>query len=280
MTTEPQTKLVAADFSRLADVVYRHCGINLNDGKRTLVEARLGKLVRQGGFASPADYLDEVLDRPADPAFVKLIDALSTNLTSFFRENDHFQHLTREFLPELLARKAAVGVRRIRAWSAGCSSGEEPYTLAMVLSEAVPAVDRWDVKILATDISTKVLATAEQGSYDAERTAGIPPQLRAKYFAANRLDGHAFFDAQASLRRMIAFRRLNLMEPWPFAGPFDFIFCRNVMIYFDKPTQAALVNRYHQALAPGGLLFTGHSESLTGVKHPFEFVRATIYRKR
>jgi chemotaxis protein methyltransferase CheR len=298
-------ELSTRDFARLAGVVRRHCGINLHDGKRALVEARLGKLVRTGDYASPGDYLEHVLARPADPAFARLIDALSTNLTSFFREPDHFDHLRRDVLPRLLARKAAVGRRRVRAWSAGCSTGEEAYTLAMVLADAVDAfgaaaggtraadagagsADAWDVKILATDISTRALAAAERGTYDAGRAAGIPPPLLARHFAAapatpaapaTQAGGPATVIAGPGLRRRIAFRRLNLMDPWPFRGPFDFVFCRNVMIYFDKPTQAALVDRFHQVLAPGGLLFTGHSESLTGVRHRFEFVRTTIYRK-
>ncbi|WP_206294150.1 CheR family methyltransferase [Humisphaera borealis] len=272
-------KLSRSEFDSLSRAVYDHCGINLHDGKRELVEARLGKHIRQGGYQSAGAFIESVLNDRNGETFVRLIDTLSTNLTSFFREADHFTYLVREFLPRLIRDRKSSDQKRLRCWSAGCSSGEEPYTLGIVLQEAIPDLKQWDARILATDISTRVLERAERGVYDAARISGVPPQLRTRYFATNRYDGHVFFDALPSLRSLIAFRRLNLMETWPFSGPFDFIFCRNVMIYFDKPTQQALVNRFHSVLSPGGLLFTGHSESLTGVRHPFEYVRPTIYRK-
>jgi chemotaxis protein methyltransferase CheR len=278
-TTSPN--LTDADFARLSDIVYKHCGINLHDGKVELVRARLAKQMRVGGFDSPTAYLNHVLADPSRPEFTQLIDALSTNLTSFFRERNHFDHLENEFLPKLLADKKRRGQQRVRAWSAGCSSGEEPYSLAITLLEATGggAANGWDVKLLATDLSTRVLAMAQRGAYDKQKADGIPQPLRSKYFAANKFDGRAFYDASVALRQVIAFRHLNLMNPWPFSGPFDFIFCRNVMIYFDKPTQQRLVGRFHDCLAPGGLLFTGHSESLTGVEHRFRYVQPTIYGK-
>lgn len=265
-----------AEFTQISDMVYKHCGINLHDGKKELVQARIARQMRTGGFRTAGQYIENVLADSSGEKFSDLIDALSTNLTSFFRENQHFQHLSEKFLPKLIEKRNREGARVIRAWSAGCSSGEEPYTLAMVLSDAL-ANQRFDVKILATDISRRVLSTARQGVYDEERLATAPAGVKQKYFMPGPHPGTV--KVIPALQQMIRFNYLNLQESWPFSGPFDFIFCRNVMIYFDKPTQQRLVNRYHDCLAPGGLLFTGHSESLTGVKHPFKYVQPTIYSR-
>jgi chemotaxis protein methyltransferase CheR len=265
------------EFTRISDMVYQHCGINLHDGKKELVQARIARQMRVGGFQTAGDYLEYVLADASGEKFSELIDALSTNLTSFFRENQHFEHLAGRFLPGLIERRRKQGRRSIRAWSAGCSSGEEPYTLAIVLAEALGADSGFDVKLLATDISRRVLATARAGVYDESRIETIEPRLRCRYFTDGPKPGSVRVIPQ--LQKMIRFNYLNLQESWPFSGPFDFIFCRNVMIYFDKPTQERLVNRFHDCLACGGLLFTGHSESLTGVKHPFAFVKPTIYAR-
>ena len=282
MIADANTNLTEGEFTKLSDLVYRHCGINLHDGKMELVRARLAKQMRIGGFATAGEYIDHVLSDPSGEEFKKLIDALSTNLTSFFREKNHFDYLQCELLPRLLEAKKRRGNRRLRAWSAGCSTGEEPYSLAMILLEATGGgggQGAWDVKLLATDISTRVLAHARRGTYDKKRADGVPPQLRNKHLAVNKLDGRIFYDASPALKNLISFRHLNLMQAWPFAGPFDFIFCRNVMIYFDKPTQQRLVGRFFDCLAPGGVLFTGHSESLTGIAHGFKYVQPTIYAK-
>ncbi len=280
MLTSEHDILSDEEFQLISQLVYRHCGINLHEGKKELVRARLAKLMRQGGFEQVRDYLAAVEADTTGQSFTLLIDAISTNLTSFFRENRHFEYLSQTHLPALLARKSKLGHKRLRIWSAGCSSGEEPYTLGMVFSEALGAeAGEWNVKILASDISTRVLKIAESGVYDKARVESVPPALRAKYFAANRMEGKTVCQAGIALRRLITFRHLNLMENWPFTGPFEVIFCRNVMIYFDKPTQQKLVNRFHQVLQPGGLLFTGHSESLTGISHPFRYVQPTIYQK-
>lgn len=279
MSTETVDNLTERDFERISQVIYRHCGINLHEGKKELVRARIAKRVRQTGMKSFRQYVDFALSDPNGPEFTTLVDSLSTNLTSFFRENQHFVFLTERFLPELIAQKRRRGDNRIRAWSAGCSSGEEPYTIAMTLCEALDKTGSWDIKILATDISTQVLTKATTGVYDKTRVQSVPPALRGKYFAPRLVNGQPMLAVVPRLRGMIAFKYLNLMEPWPFHGPFDFIFCRNVMIYFDKPTQAKLVQRYHDVLAAGGILFAGHSESLTGINHQFRFVQATIYKK-
>lgn len=268
--------LTEADFKRISDMVYKYCGINLHDGKMELVRARIAKRLRANGCNSASEYIDRVLADTSGEEFAVLIDAMSTNLTSFFRESDHFNHLTGKFLPPLIAKRRN---RRIRCWSAGCSSGEEPYTLAMVLQETFKDKGTWDIKILATDISTQVLRAARRGIYSPERLKNVPVPMRGQYFEEVQSGGEKMFQVTNSLREMIAFNRLNLMEKWPFSGPFDFIFCRNVMIYFDKPTQERLVNRYYDCLEPGGLLFTGHSESLTGISHRFKYVEPTIYGK-
>jgi chemotaxis protein methyltransferase CheR len=268
-----------AEFRQISELVYRHCRINLHDGKKDLVQARLAKRIRSCGFTTVAEYMKHVLADGNGDEFTAFIDSLSTNLTSFFREVAHFNYLKEHFLPTLAATKRKQGSQRVLAWSAGCSSGEEPYSLAMMLSDELPADDGWDVRILATDISTRVLDIAREGSYAETRVQSVPVPQRQRHLVPSRQNGATTFSMAAHVRRLVHFRHLNLMEAWPFRGPFDFIFCRNVMIYFDKPTQENLVNRYHEVLRPGGLLFTGHSESLTGVEHPFQYVQPTIYLK-
>lgn len=271
--------LTEKEFEFISDLVYKHCGINLHQGKKELVRARLAKRLRATGYKTVADYMKFVQDDPTGGEFTHLIDAISTNLTSFFRENQHFQFLSEKFLPNLLERKKKMGQHNIRAWSAASSSGEEPYTIAITLKEAVDGKGAWDIKLLATDISTHVLKIAQTGTYDMKRVEPVPPQLRHKYFTTSKVEGATVAQVSPVLKEMVRFRHLNLMQTWPFKGPFDFIFCRNVMIYFDKPTQQALVRRFYDCLAPGGLLFTGHSESLTGIEHSFKYVQPTIYRR-
>jgi chemotaxis protein methyltransferase CheR len=269
--------LSEADFQRVSEMVYRHCGINLRDGKKLLVQARIAKRLRLGEFHSLSDYLDHVISDSGGHEFAMLIDAMSTNLTSFYREPDHFQYLAKTALPELAREKPNGG--RLRLWSAGCATGEEPYTLAMTALDAIPDAGCWYIKILATDISTKVLGIAQAGFYGKTRVEALPAGYRQRFFQPRSLDGDEGFIVSPDVRQMIRFNHLNLVENWPFSGPFQFIFCRNVMIYFDKPTQQRLVNRFWDMLAPGGALFTGHSESLTGIEHKFQYIRPTIYGK-
>jgi chemotaxis protein methyltransferase CheR len=206
-----------------------------------------------------------------------LLDALATNLTSFFREDQHFVFMGKTLLPKLEEKRRAKGSHRLRIWSAACSSGEEPYTIAMVVLEKSPYFGLGgDCKILATDISTKVLNMARQGLYGPERLKTVPPGLATKYF---KKTGDHMYQVSPQLRDLIAFRRLNLMDPLPFKNPLDLIFCRNVMIYFDKETISRLVDKYHQILAPGGYLFIGHSESLSGFTHKFKYVEPCVYLK-
>lgn len=279
LVTEDKLTLTDKAFEQISAMVYDHCGINLHDGKKELVRSRLAKILRLKRLESFSAYMDYVARDTTGQAFSELIDSLSTNLTSFFREAIHFEFLSGQYLPELIAQRQNSGQRRLRAWSAGCSSGEEPYSIAITLLEALPNRSRWDVKLLATDISTRILKRAKEGLYEQERIEPVPPAQKNRYLTCRKQNGQKRFEVGPALRQIIAFKYLNLMEDWPFRGPFDFIFCRNVMIYFDKPTQQRLIDRFWQVLAPGGILFTGHSESLTGIRHNFRYIQPTIYRK-
>jgi chemotaxis protein methyltransferase CheR len=271
--------LTQEEFQRLSDAVYDHCGINLHQGKKELVDARLVKLLRASHFQSVGEYIDFVVEHQQDDEFYALIDALSTNVTNFFREMGHFDYLAKVFLPALLNKKQKLHQTRIRGWSAACSSGEEAYSIAMTLLDALPERTHVNVKILATDISNNVLTEARRGVYERARTAAVPASLRSKYLIASVRGHEIVYELSDVVRQVVQFAYLNLMERWPFNGPFDFIFCRNVMIYFDKPTQQRLVNRFYDLLDGGGMLFTGHSESLAGISHKFHYVRPTIYVK-
>ncbi len=271
--------LTEKDFQKISRMVYEHCGINLHNGKKELVRARLAKRLRLGRFKSFPEYIEYVMADKTGMEFSILIDSLSTNLTSFFREEQHFRFMENRFLPELIERKEKQRSFKIRAWSAGCSSGEEPYTIAIVLNETLKNHGRWDVKILATDISISMLNIAKKGIYTEERVAPVPSLQKQKYLIPHNHKGQRCYEASQVLREMIIFSYLNLMEDWPIKAGLDFIFCRNVMIYFDKPTQAVLINRFWDMLDSGGVLFTGHSESLTGINHKFKYVQPTIYMK-
>jgi len=267
------------EFRQISDLVYKHCGINLHIGKKELVRARLAKWLRQNNFSTFKDYINYVLEDKTGREFSTLIDSLSTNLTSFFRERQHLDFMSDKFLPFLLERKQKKHDFKIRGWSAGCSSGEEPYSIAITLLESVRGLGQWDIKMLATDISTKMLGIAKEGVYDKDRVSTVPPPQKNRYFIMTSVDGLKTYQVADSLRNIVIFKYMNLMKDWPVKGPLDFIFCRNVMIYFDKPTQQNLITRFWDMLDSKGLLFTGHSESLTGIEHKFEYVQPTIYMK-
>lgn len=267
-----QISLKPSEFSAISEYTYRACGINLTAGKEGLVQTRLAKRLGALGLPSYHAYLEWVQQRGNEDEKSLMIDLLTTNKTDFFREPAHFRYMHDVILPELVAR----GNRRLRIWSAGCSSGEEPYTIAIQLNEELPDVARWDAKILATDLSSLILARAREGEYSRSATAGLTQAQIRRHFTETPEGG---VRAGNHLRSLIRFARLNLMEEWPMRGPFDVIFCRNVMIYFDKPTQERLVRRYWELLPPGGYLFTGHSESLNSLDHPYEYIQPAVYRK-
>jgi chemotaxis protein methyltransferase CheR len=264
-----ETDLTAEQFGEISRTVYDIAGIQLREGKEGLVRSRLAKRMRQLGLPGFEAYLARVRGDASGRELAEMIDLLTTNKTSFYREAAHFDFLRERLLP-------ALGPGPVRIWSAGCSSGEEPYTMAMVVRDVWPDAERRDVKILATDISKRVLATAAAGVYPDAIASDVPPELLRRHWARQAGDG---WRAGDSLRGLITFAPLNLMGAWPMKGPFQAIFCRNVMIYFDKATQQTLINRYYDLLAPGGYLFVGHSESLSALTHRFAYVQPAVYRK-
>jgi chemotaxis protein methyltransferase CheR len=269
------------DFEKFSRLIFEASGIALTDSKKDLLRARLGKILRQRGIPSFRDYLKMVEEDSSGIEVVFMLDAISTNVTSLFREADHFRFLSDVAIPSIDKSREWPADKRFRGWCAGCSSGEEPYSLAVTIREAIPPEARWDVRILATDISTKVLAAAREGAYARPKLKDVPGHIVSRYFSLETGgDGLDRYRVSPEVRAMISFARLNLMDPYPFKGPFDVVFCRNVMIYFDKKTQGELVNRFHRYIADGGYLFIGHSESLNGISHPFQYVRPSVYRKK
>ena len=273
-----QARLTEGQFEAISILVRRLCGINLHQGKKELVKARLTKRLRRLGLASFDDYIDYVRSDQSGAELVRMLDALCTNLTHFFREEQHFQYLGGQVLPQL-ATKVAGSARKLRIWSAGCASGEEAYSIAITVAENLPDLLLWDVGILATDLSSSAMKIARKGVYDAKRLETVHPEWWTKYFDVLDSSPRRLYRVKNSLRSMTHFDRLNLMESWPMRGSFDVIFCRNVMIYFDKQTQADLINRFWQLLSPGGTLFIGHSESLAGIQHSFRYVQPTVYER-
>ena len=269
-------------FDKICKYIYEKARISLGKNKMELVRARFGKVIRQRKMSGFREYFQWMQSDTTGEALREVMNAISTNLTSFFRENEHFQFMSKVMLPQIEANSQRMGGKiRLRGWSAGCSTGEEVYTMSMTISESVKRLEEWDVKLLATDIDTEVVAHGQRGVYGVDRISGIPPALVKKYLE-NSVDakGKPAYRMSERLRNMITFRHLNLFTEWPFRNKFNFIFCRNVMIYFDRPTQEALINRYYDVLGSGGYLFIGHSESLSGVNHRFEYVKPTIYMKK
>jgi chemotaxis protein methyltransferase CheR len=264
-----------SEFKRLREIVHVRTGIALSEAKRELVYGRLARRLRKLNMSSFAEYC-RLVEQPQSEELQELTNAITTNLTSFFREDYHFQQLAEEALPYIEANRTAT--RRIRLWSAGCSTGEEPYSLAIVLREALTHLPDWDVKLLATDIDSKVLATAAEGAYAAERFKGVSNE-RVRSWFRQPAGRPGFSAACAELKQLITFRQLNLLDSWPMQGPFDVIFCRNVVIYFDKDTQRRLFDRMADLQEPGGWLFIGHSENLLNVTRRYKLVGRTVYRR-
>lgn len=260
------------DFIRL--VIEQNAGIILGPNKRQLVQGRLVRRLRELCLPSYEAYCEHIRESGPEE-LVGLINALTTNVTSFFREKHHFDALTSYMLPEAMKRNATS--RRLRIWSAGCSSGEEPYSIAISALQSVPAALRWDLKILATDIDSEMIAFARRGYYPEDRVASlVDTQLRAGFL---RRDDVSEVRVKPEIASCVRFAPLNLLHDWPMKGPFDVIFCRNVMIYFDQVTRERLVQRFADYLAPEGYLCLGHSESIHGPHAHFKLVGRTIYRR-
>lgn len=272
-----QYTLADSDFEFFQRLITVQTGIVINETKKELVYSRLSKRIRALGLSGFKEYIDLLRNVDSKDELVAVINAITTNLTAFFREEHHFEYIENTLLPELIRSKREQ--KKIRIWSAGCSTGEEPYSLAMVLAENLGS--DWDWKILATDIDTDVLNTARSRIYSAERITGISPERQKRWLKKGTGPNSGLVQVKKSLGEHISFTPLNLMDsPWPMRGQFDFIFCRNVIIYFDMPTKTKLVERYADQLVDHGHLFIGHSESLFQVTDCYDSVGNTIYRKR
>jgi chemotaxis protein methyltransferase CheR len=276
--TDAEAKdLTQEEYELFRRLVYAKSGINLGDSKQQLVRARLGKRVRQGRFASFRSYYEYIEKDGSGEELQMLLDAITTNTTHLFREKRHFDFLHQ--VATRWAKGATTSPPALRIWSAACSSGEEPHSMAMVVHDALRDT-KYTAKILATDLSLKVLNRAKQGIYESHRVGSVPTDYRNRYLRQIRHDGQVCLQLAPEVLDLITFSRFNLMTPtFPFRHGFDVVFCRNVMIYFDRPTQEGLIGRIVQHLRPGGYLMIGHSESLNGVRHPLKYLEPTIYRK-
>lgn len=271
----PKDELSNETFDGLRTVVYERCGIVLGDNKQALVKARIQKRLRRLGLDSYADYLALIRADTSGTEVGHLVDALSTNVTSFYREPRHFT-----FMRAAIEAWLASGLRKLRIWSAACSSGEEPYTIAIEVSDLIGSKNI-DVRILATDISTKVLKRCRRGEFTSSHVKPVPPMLRQRFFTRMTDRPHTTYAVTEELRRLVIVRQFNLAAfPYAVSGPLDIIFCRNVMIYFDQPTRERMVSEFHRILRPDGYLFTGHAETLLGSAVGFETVEPAVYLRR
>jgi len=266
------------EFGKFSQFIESTCGIRMPDTKKLMLESRLQKRLKHLGIGTFREYYDYLVSKQGvREELVSMIDVVTTNKTDFFREAAHFAYLTETVLPKIPKNEQQSG---IRVWSAGCSSGEEPYTLAMTLSEYAMHNPGCRYSILATDICTEVLRSAHRGIYDEEKTAPIPAALKKRYLLRSKDRSRGIVRVCPELRSAVTFRRLNFMdETFDIDSSFRIIFCRNVIIYFDRDTQEVLLNKFCRHLLPGGYLFLGHSETLNGLDVPLTQVNATVYRK-
>jgi chemotaxis protein methyltransferase CheR len=270
---EAHVELSKRTFDRVRKLVYHAAGIDLRPGKESMVSARLGRLMRTTGLQTYEECLDQVESDTTGRMLVGLIDALTTNYTYFLREPAHFDFMAKEILPRIAQRG------RIEIWCAAAATGEEPYSIAFTLLETLGTGAAAHSRILATDISVRALTAARTGVYPADRFRNVPAAWLPKYLLRGEGSSSGLYKIKPEVGRVVEFRRLNLVEPFQPGAVFPLISCRNVMIYFDKPTQERIVNRLAMFLEPGGYLFVGLSESLNGMSHPLEYVRPSIYRK-
>jgi chemotaxis protein methyltransferase CheR len=274
--------MTQAEFSRFSEFIIGQCGIKMPPSKKIMLEARLQKRLRTLGISNFREYYDHVLGEGGRDELVHMLDAVTTNKTDFFREPVHFNYLAQTILPEFIEERerSKESNKPFAVWSAGCSTGEEPFTLAMVLSDVAGLHPSFRFSILATDISTKVLDRAREAVYDAERVAAVPLSMKQKYMLRSKDPGKGVVRIGPALRSIVQFKRLNLMEEaFSFSEPVDVIFCRNVIIYFDRKTQEQLIARFCKVLKTNGHLFLGHSESIHGFTLPLLRLTSTVYRK-
>lgn len=268
-------KLSDVDFNSLRQLVSTHTGISLSEKKSELVYGRISKRLRALGMNCFGEYCDLLKNNPGDE-LEHFSNAITTNLTAFFREVHHFEYLAQHVVPLLLERYSKT--RRLRIWSAGCSTGEEAYSIAIALREAIPDIDNCDIRILASDLDTNVVQAGASGIYQMKRIEGLSDERRQRWFQRGKGQQNDMVRVTSELRNMIAFKQLNLMNDWPMRGLFDVIFCRNVVIYFDKPTQRILFERFANVMQPESHLFIGHSETLSQISERFQLIDKTIYR--
>ncbi|NVJ97624.1 MAG: protein-glutamate O-methyltransferase [Alphaproteobacteria bacterium] len=275
-TLDREFKFSRKDFDYISGLIYDQTGIVLAEHKFDMMYARLARRLRQLGLFSVKEYIAYFSSPEGKDELPNLINAMTTNLTRFFREAHHFETLGKESLAASVRDAARLGQKKLRIWSAGCSSGMEPYSIAMTVADSLPDLSAWDALILATDIDTGMLDRAKAGVYAKSDLADAPPSVRKKY-TRRAPDNQLVIDQK--LKDLIRFKKLNLLHQWPFKGSFDVIFCRNVLIYFDKDTRDKLVARFVEKLKPGGYLFLGHSEALAGEKAGLENVGRSSFRK-
>lgn len=267
------------EFEALRKLIHEHAGIALGSGKKQLLVARLSRRLRSLGLSSFAQYHALLVDHdPGGEEMRRMLNCVTTNQTDFFREKHHFEFLRERVFVEARERAQRGGPRKLRIWSAGCSTGEEPYTIAMTVADFFGLNSGWDIKILASDIDTQVLDTAERGIYQDHRIANLPEAVKRAHFLRGKAESSGLVRVRPELQRLVTFRRINFMEsPWPIQTSFDIIFCRNVIIYFDRETQRRLFTRMREKIAAHGYLFVGHSENLYWLRDLFEPVQSTVY---
>jgi len=266
---EKEFSMTQADFDFIQSLAYEKTGIVLPERKKHMVYSRLSRRLRHLSLDSFSQYCSLIQRTPDE--MINFVNALTTNLTAFFREDHHFKYLENKVIPQWKKNKN----RRLRVWSSACSTGEEPYSIAMILEQHFSGIE-WDLKILATDLDTNVLSKASIGSYASESVTNLPGRYADRY--ARQTDSGQKIQMRSSVQKMIHFKQLNLLGAWPMKGPFDVIFCRNVLIYFDNETKKKIIARFRKLLSPQGYLFIGHSETLTHISEDFDLIGQTIYR--
>jgi chemotaxis protein methyltransferase CheR len=273
-------ELTDQEFSRLSKLVYETCGINLHRGKRELLRARLSKRIRELGFGSFGDYYRYLCSDPTGQELIKMLDHITTNLSRFFREEAHFKFLEEEFYPGF-KEQVARGVRgpRLRIWSAACATGEEPYSIVMHAMMNLSSIPELDLRVLATDISTRALEKASKGIYSMEKISEVPQELRRRFFLKGTGPWDGTMKVKREVRQRVVFQRHNLLDPAPLDEDVDIVFCRNVLIYFDRETQRRVLERVVEPLVRGGYLLVGHAESINGAISHLRYIKPAIYRK-
>jgi chemotaxis protein methyltransferase CheR len=277
LSTIKEFEFTERDFTCIRELVARYSGISLSDAKRDLVYGRLKPRLRSLSINTFSEYCEYLESGNDNGELTMFVNAITTNLTAFFREQHHFEYLSNSIIPELMAQKRPG--KRFRIWSAGCSTGEEPYSIAITLQETIADIDNWDIKILATDIDSNVINKARQGVYPSDRVDKVDKHRLQKWFLKGKDDNNGMVCVRNNVKSLVTFQVLNLMESWPMKGEFDLIFCRNVVIYFNKDTQRQLFGRMAEITRPGGYLMIGHSESLHNVSDIYKPLGKTIYRK-